>query len=68
LELLRFDKSGDIKGVETIKRPQRVKLSKDSKRRLEVITNSIMHRSKTMLFGRIHGFILGLIRKKTRSF
>lgn len=66
LKKLRFYRSGKLLGVEITKRPQRVK--SDDIRRIDSITNALMHRSKNHMIWHNPWFYPGFNKRKNEKF
>lgn len=69
LENLRYYKSGEIKGVKVVKRPQRVKVPKEgNENRTKIITHALMQRSRNQLTWENLWFYPGFNQKENKKF
>ena len=69
LENLRYYKSGEIKGVKVVKKPQRVKVPKEgNENRAKIITHALMQRSRNQLTWGNLWFYPGFNQKKNKKF
>ena len=69
LESLRYYKSGEIKGVKVVKKPQRVKVPKEgNENRAKIITHALMQRSRNQLTWENLWFYPGFNQKENKKF